>query len=150
MKWIKDDGGRAEAGYKGTTGDCCVRAIAIVTGKPYQEVYDALNEISKEERWKKRRGKKVKSDARTGVFKRTSRKYIESLGYKWTATMHIGSGCKVHMKADELPSGRLIIKASRHMTAVIDGVVHDTYDPSREGARCVYGYFKKEEEAVAE
>ena len=27
-----DDGGRAPAGYKGTTGDCVCRAIAIATG----------------------------------------------------------------------------------------------------------------------
>ena len=23
-----------------------------------------------------------------------------------------------------------------------DGVVHDTYDPSRDGTRCVYGYWR--------
>ena len=27
--------------------------------------------------------------------------------------------------------------------SVIDGVIQDTYDPSREGTRAVYGYFKK-------
>ena len=30
-----DDGGRADAGFKGDTGDCAVRAIAILTGIPY-------------------------------------------------------------------------------------------------------------------
>jgi hypothetical protein len=28
-------------------------------------------------------------------------------------------------------------------TAVIDGIIHDTYDPSRNGTRCVYAYFTK-------
>lgn len=42
-----DDGGRATAGYKGKTGDCGVRAVAIATGKPYKEVYDALFDIAK-------------------------------------------------------------------------------------------------------
>ena len=37
-----NDGGRELAGYKGKTGDCVTRAIAIATGKPYQEVYDNL------------------------------------------------------------------------------------------------------------
>jgi hypothetical protein len=37
-----DDGGRAAAGYKGKTGDCVVRSIAIVTGRPYQKIYDEL------------------------------------------------------------------------------------------------------------
>jgi len=32
---------------------------------------------------------------------------------------------------------------SRHLTTVIDGVIYDTYDPSREGTRCVYGYYSK-------
>jgi hypothetical protein len=56
--------------------------------------------------------------------------------------MQIGSGCKVHLRADELPNGRLVVHTSRHSTAVIDGVIHDTYDPSRGGNRCVYGYWK--------
>ena len=27
---------------------------------------------------------------------------------------------------------------------MIDGVIHDTYDPTRGGTRCVYGYWKNE------
>jgi hypothetical protein len=42
--FIFNDGGRAEAGYKGQTGDCVCRSICIVTGKPYDEVYQALAE----------------------------------------------------------------------------------------------------------
>ena len=37
-----NDGGRADAGFKGQTGDCVTRAIAIVAQKPYMEVYEAL------------------------------------------------------------------------------------------------------------
>jgi hypothetical protein len=39
--------------------------------------------------------------------------------------------------------GRYLLSLSRHITALIDGVVHDTYDPSREGKRCVYGYWQE-------
>lgn len=42
MKFTFNDGGRKEAGFKGETGDCVTRAIAIATEKPYQEVYDNL------------------------------------------------------------------------------------------------------------
>jgi hypothetical protein len=55
--------------------------------------------------------------------------------------MAVGSGCKVHLRADELPSGRLIVRVSHHFAAVIDGVIHDTHDCSRGGTRCVYGYW---------
>jgi hypothetical protein len=44
MNYVYDDGGRAQAGYKGQAGDCTVRAIAIATELPYQEVYDELSQ----------------------------------------------------------------------------------------------------------
>jgi len=125
-----NDGGRAEAGYKGDTGDCVVRAIAIATKKPYQDVYKQLYEMSDK-------------SPRLGVKKKVYHTFLEQLGWVWTPTMKIGSGCKVHLIAWELPEGRLICRLSKHLTAVIDGVVNDTHDCSRGGTRCVYGYYKK-------
>jgi hypothetical protein len=139
MKFQFNDGGRAAAGYKGTTGDCTCRSIAIATGKPYQEVYDALNALGAKERMSKRR--RGKSSARTGVRRTTIRKYMAAIGWSWTPTMAIGTGTTVHLRAGELPMGRLVVSVSRHITAVIDGVIHDNHDPSRGGTRCVYGYF---------
>jgi hypothetical protein len=138
MKWVKDDGGRKTAGFKGEAGDCVTRAIAIAAGKPYIEVYNALNDYAKLER---PRAKGKRSSARSGVARRTYQRYLESLGAKWCPTMKIGQGCKVHLREDELPSGRLVVRLSKHIVAVIDGVIHDTHDPSREGTRCVYGYY---------
>lgn len=136
-----NDGGRKDAGFKGDTNDCVTRAISIATGKSYKEVYDALNELSKKERTGKR--KRKKSNSRTGVYRVTYQKYLESIGWKWVPTMKIGEGCRVHLRADELPEGKIICRLSKHLSAVIDGVIHDTYDPSRNGTRCVYGYFIK-------
>jgi hypothetical protein len=130
MKFVYDDGGRAAAGFKGTTGDCAVRAIAIATGKPYQEVYDAINKLGSRERTGRR--KRSKSNARTGVFGKCVRRYMASIGWVWTPTMTIGSGCTVHLRDGELPTGRVICVVSKHYCAVINGKVHDTYDPQRE------------------
>jgi hypothetical protein len=44
--FIHNDGGRLAAGYKGTTGDCVTRAIAIVTVKSYLVIYNALYNLS--------------------------------------------------------------------------------------------------------
>jgi hypothetical protein len=142
MRYKFDDAGRAAAGYTGKAGDCVTRAIAIATGLPYQEIYDALNSLGKSERTGKR--KRGVSNARTGVYKPTIRRYLTSIGWKWHPTMAIGPGCKVHLRAHELPLGRLIVSVSKHSCAVIDGVVHDTSDPSRDGTRCVYGHFSKD------
>ena len=130
--FVFNDGGRAAAGYKGSTGDCVVRAIAIATGQNYQMVYEGVNQIA---------GKKV---ARTGVPMAVSKKYLASLGWVWRPTMFIGQGCQVHLTPEELPSGRIIVRVSRHFVAMINGVMHDTFDPSRRGSRCVYGYFIQE------
>jgi len=141
MRYIYNDGGRAASDYQGKAGDCCARAFAIATGRPYQEVYDLINGLAKGERTGKR--KRGKSNARTGVFKGTSHKLAYELDnrVRWVPCMTIGSGCKVHLKDGELPMGRLVVNLSKHFAAVIDGVLHDTYDCSREGTRCVYGYW---------
>lgn len=133
---IITDGGRAAAGYRGQAGDCVARSIAIAAQLPYQIVYDALNATAKQERPRGRT-----SSARNGMARPTIRRFMRELNWYWVPTMGIGSGTTVHLRADELPSGRLVVSCSKHLTAVIDGVIYDTHDPSRGGTRCVYGYW---------
>ncbi len=177
MQFNYNDGGRAAAGYKGHTGDCVCRAICIATGLPYQEVYDKLAQGNAAQRRSKnqRGGKFSNKNQRTaarGIY--TGRKwfkdYMASLGFTWVPCMLIGQGCKVHLTDGELPMGRLVVAVSKHLTAVIDGVINDTYNPSERGGtiysagypsdelpkgavkmdngqysyapdRCVYGYY---------
>jgi hypothetical protein len=144
MEFIYNDGGRAAAGYKGNTGDCVCRAICIVTGLSYQQVYERLAIGNKTQRKSKRTGKNsgIKTAANgINVRRKWFDDYMAELGLKWTPTMQIGQGCKVHLRADELPKGKLIIAVSKHYTTVIDGILNDTYDCSRDGNRCVYGYW---------
>lgn len=152
MPFIRDDGGRSAAGFKGHAGDCVARAIAIASGQAYADVYAALSHGAGRER--KSRG----ATARNGIF--TGRKwfkaYMVSLGFEWVPTMRVGQGCRVHLVAGELPPGRLVVSVSRHYTAVIDGVIRDTHDPQRttvwydqagnvvrRAERCVYGYWTR-------
>lgn len=162
MRHEYDDGGRAAAGFKGSAGDCVCRSISIASGRPYAEVYAALAEGTGSQR-ATRKGKRAAS-ARAGI--NTNRKwfkdYMASIGFRWTATMGIGTGCATHLHDGELPMGRLVVAVSKHYTAVIDGVIRDTFDPQRaahvvtlNGAtcsddprttrsiqrRCVYGYW---------
>ena len=132
-----NDGGRSAAGYRGRVRDCATRAIAIATGLSYQEIYRALAEEAAAEADARRR-----NHPRTGLRKDTVKRYLRRLGWRWTPTMHIGSGCQVHLRGGELPAGRLIVAVSKHVCAVIDGVLHDTHDCSRGGRRCVYGYWR--------
>ena len=142
MEFIYSDGGRSKYFKAQDVGDCGVRSICNATGKDYKEVYNAINELAKHERRGKR--KKSISNARNGVYVETLAKYLSSIGWAWHATMEIGSGCQTHLDEDELPEGTLIVRVSRHFTCVKDGVIYDTFDPSRGGTRCVYGYWSKD------
>ena len=152
MPVVLDDGGREMAGFKGRAGDCVTRAITIASEMQYREVYDILAAGNEDQRKTKRGGKRTAS---RGI--NTTRKWFKdqmiAWGFRWTPTMLIGSGCKVHLLKGELPAGRLVVALSKHYTAVIDGIVHDTYDPHRSGLstvdgvtslshRCVYGFWQ--------
>jgi len=149
INFVKNDGGRAKAGYKGYTGDCVTRSIAIATGLGYEEVYRELSERQKVWATSSRRRaakKQLKrgTSARNGVHRPVYEAYLAELGWEWVPVMKIGTGCTMHVKASELPNyKRLILRLSSHLTAVVDGELHDTYDCSRDGTRCVYGYFRK-------
>lgn len=147
------DGGRSKYFKASYVGDCVTRAIANSTGKDYLEVYNALNELAKKERTGKR--KRKVSNSRNGVFTNTAKKYIEGvLGWIWVPCMTIGSGCQVHVSKEDLPSkGTFILNLSRHFSCWKDGKLVDTYDCSRNGSRCVYGYWRapsKEEQEIFE
>ena len=141
MEFQFDDGGRSAAGFTGRTGDCAVRSIAIVTGQSYQEVYDGINVLAEREGPCIRN--RPKSNAETGVRPDTMERYLHSAGYWFVPTKRKGRRCRVHLRNGELPDGRLAVLVSRHLTAVIDGVIHYTRDCGRDATRCVYGYFIK-------
>lgn len=143
-----NDGGREAAGFKGGAGDCVVRAISIAAQLPYIQVYEDLrlaNAAYAEERNDKlaRRLTAKGSSPRNGNHRNVFHDYILSHGFDWVPTMKVGAGCQVHLLANELPTGRLIVKVSKHLSAVIDGIIEDTHNPSRGGSRCVYGYYIK-------
>jgi len=142
----RNDGGRLAAGFKGGAGDCVVRAIAIAAEKSYLEVYEALRAANTE--YADSRNTKLAkqiaargSSPRNGNHRSVFHDYILSLGFDWVPTMAVGKGCQVHLRRSEIPAGRLIVKVSKHLCAVIDGVIHDTHNPARGGMRCVYGYY---------
>lgn len=150
LDFVYDDGGRSKYFKAERVGDCVTRAICNATGKDYKEVYDAISELSKKERTGKR--KKGVSSARNGVYKGTYTKYLNSIGWEFVPCMGIGTGCTMHLNENEVPTneGNIIVSLSKHLSCVKDGKLYDTYDCSREGTRCVYGYFRKKKNILAE
>lgn len=143
MKFQYADGGRKAAGFRGIAGDCVCRAICNATGLEYKDVYHKLAHGNCTQRNTSRssRGRRTASEG-IHVGRTWFKEYMAKLDFVWVSTMGIGTGCKVHLRRDQLPTvGRMVVRVSKHCTAVVNGVLFDTEDCSRDGSRCVYGYW---------
>lgn len=130
LEFRYNDGGRDKYFKAKHVNDCVTRAIAVVTSRDYKEVYKEAADF-------------LGYSPRNGIRHNDTRKLVEHFGGKWNALMTIGSGCKHHLKEGEIPmQGNIICSLSGHLTAVVNGVINDTYDCSRNGRRCVYGYYQ--------
>jgi hypothetical protein len=101
--------------------NCCVpRAIAIVTGRPFHEVCEQLDEIPRDPNcWMGEDGPSWNRTSGTdlGVIAN----YLEALGFFGPFNSQIP------------PTGRLLVRLDNpqgggHVTALINGTVHDTWD----------------------
>lgn len=129
MKFQYNDGGRSKYFKAATVGDCVTRAIAIATGRDYKDIYNTIRRM-------------LGYTPRNGVRKADTKRAMEAFGGHWHATMTIGSGCTTHLRDGDLPNtGKIVASCSGHVVAIVDGVINDTYDPSRGENRCVYGYW---------
>ena len=122
MKYTFNDGGRSEH-YKGLTGDCVTRAITIATKLPYDVVYNALFHIAKNWKGNYKMAKRIRLNPspRNGCFNEVSGEFLKGLKIEEVRT-------RVKVNDPMFYKGRYIVYVRRHYLAIIDGVVHDTWD----------------------
>lgn len=153
LNYNYNDGGRAKY-FKGKTGDCVTRAIAIASDMDYLEVYNSLMAETKDFRARKntKTSRRIKSNSvRNGVFKDIYKPWLEKNGWTWVPCQSFGQ--KSRVKINELDKSRMIVSLPRHLTTIIDGVLHDTFDcrystnwdTGMEQIRSVVGYFYKKQ-----
>ena len=126
--YFKNDGGRSKY-YKGKTGDCVVRAIAIALELDYKLVYDELADLNKS-------FEGIKS-ARNGTHKKVYDAYLKKHGWKWHSAPKFDGRKARHY---DMPSGRCIGRMAKHLVAIVDKQVYDTWDSTH---KMVYGYYAK-------
>lgn len=139
-----NDGGRVQAGYKGDCGDCVVRALAIAMDRPYKEVYAEIAAVNATTRKTKNRSATVgRKTARSGIYAKARPfiRYMESHGWHWVSVRGFGDRDVPRFRRGNLPGGRIIVSLRKHYCAVINGVIHDTHDPSRKGTVVINGYW---------
>ena len=142
MKYQYNDGGRAAAGFKGTTRDCGCRAFAIATGFDYEKVYQELSDINIHKNkvlvWKNgeyvRKTRRKKKTARHGISRKALRQLCVKYGWEYI-DMPIYSAT-----INDLPKGTVIAEQDRHIVTVIDNIAQDTWDSTK---KVVFGYWRK-------
>lgn len=115
MRFNWNDGGRADAGFKGKTGDCTTRSIAIATGTPYRQVYKGLTELTK------LMTGGLDTTVRDGCSQEVAHQYLTEHGWSVVLTPN----CYL---IDAPKDKRIIAVSPRHNVAVINGTVNDTWD----------------------
>jgi len=126
-----DDGGRSAAGFKGSAGDCVTRAIAIAEFRDYNEVREEL--MAEKRSWmaksRSRSAKKAKSaSVRNGTEAKVYRPYLEKRGWVRKTLVKFGDPSRKKMVPEEIPLGNVIVEIPKHVIAIKDHVVHDTFD----------------------
>lgn len=119
---------RAEKERGFTTGDCVIRAFAKAANISWLEAFDALVKAA--------RLFFTVPDCKEAFevvfanygFERKSVKVA-----KGQSRMTVEDFCKTHRK------GRYMLKVAHHLTAVVDGICFDTWNPAD---NCVYVYYE--------
>ena len=100
--------------------DCTARALSVLTNRSWRDVYLELSELS----------------SRVG-YTFSDVPFIEDyLDERYERECHYAK--TVGEFAREHPYGRYAVTMPSHITAIIDGIIVDTFDPSRSIMRCAW------------
>ena len=100
--------------------DCVLRSISLVTGKSWEEVYEELTYLSSDVGY---------------MFNNVA--FVEDyLDDRYPRECHYAK--TVGEIAMEHPYGKYLVTMDNHITAIIDGIIYDTFDPSDRIVRCIW------------
>lgn len=100
--------------------DCVVRCLSTLTNRNWYNVYDELSDLASDDG--------LMFDSVEFVENYLDKRYKRECHYSKT----VGEFAK------EFPYGKYAITMNGHITALIDGVIYDTFDPSDRIMRCAW------------
>lgn len=100
--------------------DCVIRSLSVLTNKSWNEVYDELTDLAGDIG--------LMFDRVEFVEKYLDDRYNRECHYSMT----VGEFAK------EFPRGKYAVTMNGHITAIIDGKIIDTFDPSDRIMRCAW------------
>lgn len=100
--------------------DCTIRAISVLTNRTWNDIYDELSDFAN--------SKSLMMDSVESIENYLDNRYPRECHYSK----------KVGEFAEEHPYGRYAVTMNGHITAIIDGIIYDTFDPSNRIMRCAW------------
>ena len=111
MKFYQTDNGRICKTFK---DDCVVRSISLATDQSYQQTFSDLMELGLE----------------IGAYPNHDKvwiKYLERKGFVKNKPPRINGKMIKLRNWSEAPKVA-VVRNSKHLTAIVDGILHDTWD----------------------
>lgn len=106
--------------YGNHISDCVIRSLSVLTDRRWREVYDELTDLAGD----------------VGLmFDRVE--FVEDyLDDRYPRECHYSK--TIGEFAREYPYGKYAVSTNGHLTAIIDGYIMDTFDPSDRIMRCAW------------
>lgn len=100
--------------------DCVVRSISLLTNREWADVYDELSDLASD--------KSLMFDSVEFVENYLDNRYPRECHYSKS----------VEEFAKEYPIGKYAVSTNGHLTAIINGDIIDSFDPSKKIMRCAW------------
>ncbi len=135
--FVKTDGGRSDDKRRPHKGDCVIRAVALATGIAYSECYDELEDFY----GKSRGGMNIKNWIDLQHYNETN---FRGFSFHWVPFKAVKGQKRMNPVTfcQQFKDGTYIARTAKHVFAVIDGVIHDSWKQRKH--RCIYGAWKVE------
>lgn len=106
--------------YNRNISDCVIRSLSVLTNRPWNDVYNELSYLAGD----------------VGLmFDRVE--FVEDyLDDRYSRECHYSK--TVEEFAKEHPYGKYAVTMDNHITAIIDGTIIDTFNPSNRIMRCAW------------
>lgn len=110
-------------------GDCVKRSLTLLTGNDYMEVSRKLNEIKRQKHGTAFNNNKV------------WKAFVAEQGWQKICFPAVAGEPRMNGErfCQEFKKGAYLLRMAHHLTAVVDGVIYDTFDCSM---KCVYVCWK--------
>ena len=130
--YVYDDGGRSDTGRKGHTGDCLVRAVSIVSGESYEDVYNTVSSMMNDFGYGKSgnayyNGRKNRSKKRPRGKPSAAKVQLKVLDHYGFKKVSLDKTKPTYTEAYDM-FGDCIVTTTKHFAALSGGNLRDTFD----------------------